>query len=201
MEVRAVMDPEHSRVVETVARKAPGSQTGLTGAVLADGTSLLCWSRFDGSDDDVVCSRRLHEEWGKARRVASNNGVPDIAPKVIAQGPGALLAWSRYDGHEYRLVLARLEGNSWKEMEWKGPGGSLFPAFSVAHDEIFLTFRHAAAEAWGVLAMDGKGRILESTVVSGDLRRRPIPMERVGNELALLWPDGDVTTTIWNAQP
>jgi len=95
---------------EVVAPPGPGSQLALTAARLRNGTWLLAWSAFDGHDDEIVWSRRVHGAWSRPQRVAADNRVPDITPALTAAsaaGDSALLAWSRYDAAlgEYRVVM------------------------------------------------------------------------------------------------
>ncbi len=94
----AAWDGDAWQDVETVSAPGPGSQTGLTGTVLADGSWLLAWSAVDGEDDEIVWSRRAGDRWTPVRPVSENNHVPDVTPVLTAAGTGALLAWSRYDG-------------------------------------------------------------------------------------------------------
>ena len=108
------------RAPQRVSHPGPGSQVGLAGAVLDDGSWLLAWSAFDGTADEIVWSRRAGQDWLPVERVSRRNAVPDITPSVIATaGGGALIAWSRFDGRGYQMRLARFDGNGW----WDDRGG------------------------------------------------------------------------------
>src|SRR5215213_6326831 len=77
------------REPRTLAAPGPGSQLALTAARLADGTWLAAWSAFDGTDDEIVWSRRGRDgAWSPARRAAAGNEVPDITPALTATRDG-----------------------------------------------------------------------------------------------------------------
>jgi hypothetical protein len=81
-----------------IARPGKGSQTGLAGVVLRDGSWLVVWSAFDGQDDEIVSARRAGDGWQAPRRVVADNRVPDITPALAVTNQGAIAAWSRFDG-------------------------------------------------------------------------------------------------------
>ncbi|MDE2975917.1 MAG: hypothetical protein OXU63_00180, partial [Acidobacteriota bacterium] len=81
----------------------PGSQTALDAAVLADGSWLLVWCAFDGEDDELVWRQRQPDGNWVGGRVSTDNGVPDITPRLLVTPDGAAVAWSRYDGSVYRV--------------------------------------------------------------------------------------------------
>ena len=80
---------------QPVSHPGPGSQLGLTGAVLADGSWLLAWSAFDGTADEIVWSRRP--------------GTP-VAAREARLGPQRRTGHhARPDRHRRRRRAPRLE--------------------------------------------------------------------------------------------
>lgn len=187
---------------EKVAAPGPGSQTGLTGAILQDGSWLLAWSRYDGIDDEIYWSLRQGEAWTEPERVDSGNEVPDVAPHMVATKNGALLAWNRYDGNEYRVVVAKFLGDSWQTPHYAAPPGSLAPRFNRRKDTIFLTYREAWPRAWSILEMTEQGRTLRRARVDEATKVRPIVsgQSRVG--IRLEWLDsGPPRSVVWENVP
>ncbi len=155
LSVRAsAWNPEGFSAPQRVSGVGPGTQTALRGTVLADGSWMLVWTAFDGTDDEVVWSRRVGESWLPVERLGVSNTVPDIVPAVTASGTGALAAWSRYDGRDYRLVGARFNGDEWTELPWYGPPGSLYPSFRGRRTAPAL--RHRAPPGMVGDALDGR---------------------------------------------
>lgn len=179
--------------VETVSLPGPGSQAGLTGAVLADGSWLLAWDAVDGEDDEIVWSQRPGhhgETWTPVRPVSENNHVPDVTPTLTAasaSGSGALLAWSRYDGEGYRLRTARFDGQTWKDERPAGPTHTMRPAFVRDGDRTWLVYRNARPRSWSVLELSDAGRSLRRASALSALDERPIVSEQSGG-LRLRWP-------------
>jgi hypothetical protein len=174
---------------QTVSAPGPGSQTGLAGTVLADGSWLLAWSAFDGEDNEIVWSRRLGGRWLPPAPVSAGNGVPDITPALISSGTpavGAVIAWSRYDGKGYSLVLSRFTGQEWRD-ERPGPPGALYPSFSGDADRARLLFFNAEPRGWGALEIDESGKVLRRAVVTAPFAERPV-VEAAAGELRLHWP-------------
>ncbi len=176
------------RDVETVAGFEGGSQLALSGAVLADGSWLLVWSRFDGEDDEIVASSSYGEGWSAVQRVSANNAVPDIAPALSAAGTGALLAWSRYDGSDYRLVTARYTAGQWLGETMIGQAGSLFPSFSGEGQNRKLLYRTALPRSWTVVELDSRGKVLRHAKVAAPGPSRPVAGETAQGALRLRWP-------------
>jgi hypothetical protein len=171
-----------------VSRPGPGSQLGLAGAVLADGSWLLAWSAFDGQDDEIVWSRRLGGSWSKPARVSRDNAVPDITPAVVATGGGALISWSRYEPTGYRLRLARFDGNTWKEERAAAEPGSLDPSFLVDGDgRPALLYLTASPRAWTVLSLDSRGQVQQKARASSTLERPAVSFAERG-AVHLRWP-------------
>ncbi len=172
-----------------VSQPGPGSQIGLAGAVLADGSWLLAWSAFDGHDDEIVWSRRVGSSWQPAERVSADNAVPDVVPALTAAGSGALLAWDRYDGGEYRLMLARFTGDGWHDERTAGDAGTLFPAFSGQRDRPRLTYRSVHGGGWAAEELDTSGRVVRRAEAVSSRSERPV-VEATSEELRLSWPEG-----------
>ncbi|HEV8238200.1 MAG TPA: hypothetical protein VGS57_02395 [Thermoanaerobaculia bacterium] len=168
---------------ETVAPPGRGSQLGLTGAVLADGSWLLAWSAFDGEDDEVMWSARRGAHWSAPAAVAAGNQVPDVTPALRADGPGALLAWSRYDGNDYRLVLSRFAGRRWQPAEWAAGAGTIQPRWEGET----LTFRDAAAGTWVAARVDAADHLRATDATVAPPEPRPAAATR-GGEPRLLFP-------------
>ena len=145
-----------------VAKTAPGSQTGLTQATLADGSWLLVWSRFDGRENDLYWSHRSGGNWTPPTRLESPDGVPDITPTLLATADGALLAWSEYDGQDYRLRAARFAGGGWSQLAVDAGPGIFQPRFLRQTTGTWLLVRTAVPRGWAALEIreDGKaGRL------------------------------------------
>lgn len=171
---------------QTVSAPGPGSQIGLAGTVLADGSWLLAWSAFDGEDNEIVWSRRLGGRWLPPAAVSAGNSVPDITPALTASGGGAVIAWSRYDGEGYSLVLSRFTGQEWRD-ERAGPPGALYPSFSGDASRAHLLFFTAQPRGWGALEIDASGKVLRRAVVTAPWAERPV-VEAASGELRLRWP-------------
>jgi hypothetical protein len=172
--------------VETVSVPGPGSQVGLTGAVLADGSWLLAWDAVDGEDDEIVWSRRKGEAWTPVSPVSENNHVPDVTPTLTPAGSGAILAWSRYDGEGYQLRTARFDG-SWKDERTAGPTHTLHPSFVREGDRTWLVYLSGRPRSWSVLELSSSGRSLRRASALSALNERPIVSED-GGGLRLRWP-------------
>lgn len=196
---------------QTVAAPGPGSQLALTAARLADGTWLAAWSAYDGTDDEIVWSRRGRDgAWSPARRVASGNQVPDITPALTATRggarDGALLAWSRFDtaSGEYRVVVSRFRNGSWSQPEHAAPAGSLFPSFEPAPGgRVWMLYRNAVPRGWTVSELDGQGRPVRQAAVESTTAAAERPVVQAGsNGPALVWPGrGERRAARWGKVP
>ncbi len=190
----ASWDGERWGEVERVAAggragEAGGSQLALTGAVLADGSWLLAWSRFDGEDDEIVWSARKAGRWSAQARVSADNRVPDVLPALAALGNGAVLAWSRYDGNDYRLMLARLDGKAARDERVVGEAGSLDATFAAGGGGPFLLYKATRPAGWSLLALDDAGQIKARGLVEGAERSRPVVVVEPDGTPRLRWPD------------
>lgn len=172
----------------TVAGIAPGSQTALRGTTLADGSSLLVWSRFDGRDDEIYWSSNAGGRWSSPRPVAADNAVPDVIPAVVAAGNGAVAAWSRYDGNDYRLVVARFLDGIWTVPQEIGGPGSLYPSFTLQEGRPHLLFEESAASAWSVVRLDSDGLARRRVTLVTDDDDRPLVFHVDDAEAILRWP-------------
>ncbi len=168
-----------------VAAPSGGSQLALTGGVLADGTTLLAWSAFDGEDDEVLWSLRRGGHWTAPRAVTAGNHVPDVTPALRPDGDGALLVWSRYDGNDYRLRLARFAAGHWQPARWVGGAGTSAPRWQGPS----LTFRDAAHGAWVAAAVDRADRLRVETAMAAPPEPRPAAWRRGDGALELLFPN------------
>lgn len=186
---------------QAVAAPGPGSQLALTAARLADGTWLAAWSAFDGTDDEIVWSRRGRDgAWSPARRAAAGNDVPDVTPALTSTRDGALLAWSRFDGKDYRVVVSRFRNGAWTKPDFAGPAGSIFPSFEpAAQGQVWMLYRTAVPRGWTVAELDRAGRPARraSVEVATAATERPV-VQVTGKGLALAWPGrGERLVTRW----
>jgi hypothetical protein len=171
-----------------VAPAGPGSQLALRGCRLGDGRLLLVWAGFDGQDDEIWYSLGDGDGWSSPRRVADDNGVPDITPAVAAWTGGALLTWARFDGSEYRLMTAQLVGERIVGARWSAPAGSAFPTFEAGPSGLAVLYRDGRRSAWAVaeIAADGGHGRRAQLEAEGD--ERPIVRFEGGS---VLWSFGE----------
>lgn len=192
---------------QTVAPPGPGSQLALTAARLADGSWLAAWSAYDGTDDEIVWSRRgRNGTWSPARRAAAGNQVPDVTPALTATRDGALLAWSRFDpaSGEYRVAVSRFRNGSWSKPDLAAPAGSFFPSFEQASDgRVWMLYRSAHPRGWAVAELDRAGRPVRRAAVeiATAAAERPV-VQAAADGLALAWPGrGERRTVRWERVP
>jgi len=190
---------------QTVASPGPGSQLALSAARLADGTWLAAWSAFDGTDDEIVWSRRGKDgAWSPARRAVAGNEVPDITPALTTVRGGALLAWSRFDGSEYRMMVSRFRDGAWTAPETAGGPGTLFPSFEPApRGAAWLLYRTAEPRGWAVAELDAGGRTVRQAAVLSNTPAAERPAVRAGTGgLILEWPGrAERRTALWEKLP
>ncbi|HVS64359.1 MAG TPA: hypothetical protein VMT85_12750 [Thermoanaerobaculia bacterium] len=153
---------------ELVAAAGPGSQVALRGAVLADGTPLLVWNAFDGTDNEIVWSWYRAGAWSRPERLGEDNQVPDVSPVLAASGTGAIAAWSRYDGRNYRIVVARLDGSAWSTPTPIAGAGSMPARLLMDGESPVLVYQEAAPRRWTVARLNrhGSGATRVSTSAS-----------------------------------
>jgi hypothetical protein len=201
----ALWDGERWSRPETVSPVAQGTQIAPAVAVLADGTWLAVWSRFNGHDDDVVWSVRRAGGWTEPRAVHAENAVPDITPAVLATGRGALIAWNTFDGSDYRLALARFERGEVSPAETLGGPGWLYPDLAPAggNDGALVRCLQADPQSWVVLEVDAEARV-RRVASAAVVAERGRPLLRAGSErgVAVTW-SGDATdeTLPWRLVP
>lgn len=190
---------------ERVAGPAPGTQTALSGAVLADGSALLVWSAFDGEDDEILWSRREGNRWSAPRPLAADNRVPDVTPVVATLGDGAVAAWSRFHRGEYQLMTARWTGSpdaAWTEAVVTGPPGSVRPEIRAEGDGALLLYRDARRQGWSVLRLEAGGRPAARAFVdlpSPEATPAVVDSDRDGVVVSI--PGGGVRTVRWDPLP
>jgi len=170
-----------------VSRPGPGSQLGLAGAVLADGSWLLAWSAFDGEDDEIVWSRLAKGSWSPAKALTDNH-VPDITPAVTVDRAVTRIAWSRFDGNDYRLRSASLAGGAWKGERWAAAPGSLYPAFRTAGGRSYLVYFDARPQTWAALELDAQGRGMRRAAAAGPAGERPAIFAEDSGKIRFRWP-------------
>ncbi|HEX3526202.1 MAG TPA: hypothetical protein VH988_03970 [Thermoanaerobaculia bacterium] len=197
---------------EVVAPPGPGSQLALTAAHLHDGTWLLAWSAFDGHDDEIVWSRRVHGAWSRPQRVAADNSVPDITPALSVAGnagDSALLAWSRYEPAlgEYRVVMSRFVQGHWTAPEAAAPPGSFYPTFEAAPSgRVRMLYRTAMPQGWEIVEMDTAGHaVRHATMITAKTAAesaRPVVSTAAADTAAVFrWPAAGTQRSIaWTAE-
>lgn len=173
---------------ELVSPPTPGGQVALSGEVLANGSWILVWSRFDGEDTETVWSRRSGpDEWRPFEAVHEPNSVPDLTPAVIAIDDRALVAWSWYDGDTLRQRLSRLEGNEWIDTGFRGPAASIYPSFLEGPLGPRLLFQTIVPRGWTVVQLSRNGRPGLSASVGEASHTRPALFDDE-DELRFTWP-------------
>lgn len=185
--------------VEVVSPPLGGSQTGLSGAVLNDGTWILVWAAYDGHDDEIYWSQKQGSKWTPPRPLAPPNQWPDITPTLLATRTGALVAWSRNDGRDYRTVISRFDGNGWQPPETVGGKGSVDPQLRRVDRDIFLLFNTASTSAWSVLEIQPTGRVLRRAEVAGPGGERPVITWTSSHQVGLRSTSVGETTALWGA--
>jgi len=170
-----------------VSSPGRGSQTGLTAAVLADGSWLLAWSRFDGNDDEIYWSRRAPAgEWSQPRRLAANNSIPDITPHLVPHGDGALVAWSRRVS-DYEVFTSQFSSSGWSTPRPLGAAGMVKPRFQHAAADDYLVVRNAWPAGWTAYRLDATGHPVDFASVAADSAERPVLRSRPGAGLVFEW--------------
>lgn len=180
---------------EIVSPPGKGTQIALSTAVLGDGSWLLAWAAFDGTDDEILWSRWSDGAWSASRPVAEDNAVPDITPHLVTTGDGALLAWSRYDGNDYRVNVARFAGDAFSAPTVVGPKGSTAPAFSATGaggpELPYLIYHVAVPRAWAVAQLDPRGKVIREAAIELDEPRRPILARAAEGAQVFEWFSGE----------
>ncbi len=173
--------------VESVSIQKSGPQLALSATVLEDGTWLLLWAGFDGTDDDIFWSRRRDGIWSKPKRLHADNQVPDILPAVTATGDSAVAAWSFFDGNDYRIRTAHWTGSGWAPgpiLSGRGPGQATFESVG---GRSFLTFQTVVPDVWHLVEFDPAGTQRQTTVAS-PFTERPLLVLEEGSPASLQWP-------------
>jgi hypothetical protein len=176
------------------------SQTGLVGAVLPDGRWLLAWSRFDGTDDELVWSLGDLTGWSSPRAVHEPNDAADVTPTLFAGPDAVLLAWSRMVDAEYRVLTARWNGAGFEGARPVTGPGSLYPSFAGLDGDPYLIVRRARAPGWGLLDVDRGGAVLRRAEVASGEGGRPALVGSSGNQAQiLLASDATPRQATWEA--
>ena len=175
-------------IPERVSPRGPGSQLAPAAAVLEDGSWLVVWAAHDGTDDEIVWSRRQAGVWSKPQRVHSDNDVPDITADLIAIEGGALVAWSWFDGNDYRLRTARLTDDTWTEFEVMGGKGSGGPGLMQTEEGVWLLYQTVEPASWTVLELDRSGIGRRRATVMKETNDRPLLFVSEDQQPRLRWP-------------
>jgi hypothetical protein len=186
----------------TVALPTAGSQSGLAGTVLADGTWLLVWARFDGADDDLVWSVGRSDGWTPPAPVAPDNAVPDVTPSLFPLPDGALVAWGRLVDGQYRVLTARLGENGWGAARAVTGPGTVYPGFAGRAGTPYLLARTALPAGWLVLELDAEGRPLRRAAVAGGrAAERPGVRLAADRPPSLAFRPGAEAPLVWESVP
>lgn len=190
---------------ETVSPAGPGSQMALSGAVLADGSLLLVWAAFDGGDDEILWSRFAGDAWSAPRALADDNRVPDVTPRVIAWGDGALAAWSRFAEGAYQIELARFDGADWEAARTVSDRGAGAPALVAASDGTspLLVYRRAEPSSWVIAELDDTAAVTARAAVpavAGEASDAPPRVLRDGDGVVASWGDGVSRRASWTLE-
>ena len=169
-----------------VSASGPGSQTGLSQAVLADGSWLLVWSRFDGVDNEIYWSRWAGNAWSVPQPIEAGDRVPDVTPTLLASGEGALLAWSEYTRDGYRVRAAAFEGGIWRAVELPLGSGALYPELRRQPQGTYLLYRSALEPGWGVAELNSTGGVLRISKLRATRADRPI-LRPSGSAMGFQW--------------
>jgi hypothetical protein len=176
------------------------SQTGLVGTVLPDGRWLLAWSRFDGTDDELVWSLGDLTGWSPPRAVHEPNDAADVTPTLFAGADTVLMAWSRMVDAEYRVVTARWNGAGWDRARPVTGPGSLYPSFAGLDGDPYLIVRRGRTRGWGLLDVDRAGAVVRRAEVAGGETGRPALVGSSGNRAqVLLAGDAAPRQATWEA--
>ncbi len=184
-----------------VPRPTKGSQSGLSATLLADGSWLLVWAAFDGTDDDIFYSQVIGDLVTRARRVTANNRVPDVMPSILASDSGALLAWSQLEDGDYRIKISRFDGSAWSGARTHGPPGSLRAQLSLQDNQVSLVYREAWPRSWTVseLGLSGRAQRRANFAVASD--DRPIIAQSSGGTVVLRWAGAQPSEAAWKSVP
>jgi hypothetical protein len=159
---------------------------------------VLVWAGYDGTDDEILWSRRETSGWTQPARIAPDDGVPDILPSIVTGPGGAIAAWSHYDGNDYRVVVSRLVDWKWTRPATLGPKASYHAALGAApNGRTALAFQTVAG--WQVIELDRHGR---PTGRRADIPAPADPDDRAAIESAgaknvtLRWRESGATTVV-----
>ena len=196
-------DPVFERPVR-VAAAARGTQTGLDGAVLDDGSWLLAWSAFDGQDDEIRVAVRTRGLWQAAQNLTDNQ-VPDIRPRVATTTSGVAVAWSGFVREEnaaapssgYRLHLARrlLAVMVWDTEELPALGAHRLSWSGPPSSRRLLSYRSWPRQ-WSLAELDGTAQVTRTALIETDLRETPV-VRLVAGDPTLLWSAEQSATAGW----
>lgn len=175
---------------ETLSPTGPGTQIALSGVQLTDGSTLLVWTAFDGRDDEILWSRVGERGFTPPAPVAPDNHVPDITPRLIADGAGALLAWSRFDGRDYRVQVARFDGQRWGAAVQVGVRGSVSPSWVRRGGQALVLHEVASPSGWALLDLDSSLHAIQRAEVPTEAKVRPFVDTGHDGSLVLRWQIG-----------
>lgn len=159
----------------TVAPPAAGTQIALDGCTLGDGRSLLAWSAFDGTDDEILWTAGDGNGWPAPRRLHPANAVPDVTPHLLCDDAGgALVVWSAYHERHYRLEVAHFDGSAWRPAGLLPGRGAVEPSIHRLDGTLLVLYRTAEAQAWRVAELDASGRLRRVALAPDSDRDRPL---------------------------
>ncbi|MEO8505157.1 MAG: hypothetical protein ABI609_14750 [Acidobacteriota bacterium] len=199
----AAWNGERWEAPQTIAERAPGSQLALSTAVLADGSWLAVWSRFDGEDDELYWSRHTASGWSPAARLNAKNHVPDITPSLVASSDGALVAWSQFDGSDFRLRVARFDGHAWQEPVTVGGPGWLYPETAAGESgDTVVRVRQAYPRQWAWIELDTQARLRRIASASDRGEGTPLLRGSAESGVRVRWTTSGAESTLpWRPLP
>ncbi len=149
--------------------------------VLDDGSWMVVWTAFDGSDDETMWSR-FDGRWSPPRRLHEDNPYPDTTPTIVAVDGGAIVAWSAFDGADYRIRLARFDGRAWIDVDHRSGKGGVDPLLQHDHRGARLSYSTVVPDRWHAVELDQRG----------SERRRASTAQRSASRPAIEWREEGV---------
>jgi hypothetical protein len=88
----------------------------VTIAIDTKGQPLIAWTGVDESYSDIFWSRIVNDAWSTARKVHSNNKVPDVDPVLWTSDNGDItLSWQTFTDGSPVTAFLQWDGKSWVE--------------------------------------------------------------------------------------
>ena len=195
---------------KSISPTGAGTQIALDAVRLDGGDAIAVWAAFDGTDDEILWSRRTAGRrpadaaaaWSEPAAITAN-GVPDVTPILAALPGGAAAVWSGYDGNDYRLQIATFDGRAWSEPQVHGGRGGVFPSREAsAGGAPQILFRQTRPSAWKLLQLGAGGEVVRSASArpadAGQRAVRPTIVTTDEQGVVFRWPDTDDVRIPWD---